>query len=148
MIAVSVVRTSAASAFVIATLMEIISCLGVGSDNNVTVGVFTLTPRNCSVHLLNGCVDNSSLVGIHRLKVCLSACLDSLESKLSAENFKSFFSFFSVVACVDCYLEIAAVCVVCNKTCKILERVESFASSADYKANVLARKVKLNAAFD
>ena len=46
-------------------------------------------------------MNNSSLIRIHWLKICLSACFNSFESKLSAENFKSLFSLFSVVSGIE-----------------------------------------------
>ena len=58
---------SSASAVVISA--EIVPYLWVRSNHNVTVCIFAFAPRNCTVNLLNGSMNNSSFIRIHRLKV-------------------------------------------------------------------------------
>lgn len=111
----------------------------------MAVETLSLAPRDSTVYLLNCGMDYPSLIGIHRLKACLTTCLDSLECELSAENLKSFFSLFTVIAGVDGYLVVGILNMVCNKSGKILECIQSLASSADNKADILALKVDYDA---
>ena len=87
-------------------------------------------------------MDDSSFIGIHGLEACLFTCFNGFEGKLSAEDFKGLFALVAVVADIYGNLDIFLSVVVCDKTCEILQSVESFAASADYEALFLARKVK------
>ena len=85
-------------------------------------------------------MNNSSFVGVHRLKRGFLTCFESLESKLSAEYFKCLFSFFTVVSDIDGNSVITLVNVVGNKSCKVLQSVKSFASVTDDISNIFTVK--------
>ena len=88
-------------------------------------------------------MNDSSLIRIHRVKTDASAVFLNTGSLLFCKLSESVLSLFSVIAGVDGNSLVIFLILVDNKSCKILDSVECFASSADYIA-VTAAAVKVD----
>ena len=90
-------------------------------------------------------MNNSALIGVHRLKGYISACTNGSCSVLFGKRNKSTLALFTVIADVYGNALIARNTAVCNHSCKVLYSVESLAASAYYYAVIIAAvKLKNN----
>ena len=83
-------------------------------------------------------MDDPALIGVHRLKHALFACLSRFDCQSATQGLESLFALFAIVAGIDDDSLISGIDAICRKTGQILQRVHGLASAADDKADVVA----------
>ena len=113
----------------------------------MTVVFLSLAPGFRSFDLLYGGVDDSSLIGIHRLKRVVALVLQRLFRHSLAELLQSFLSFLTVVLYIKGDAVIGIVDMICDKTREILKRVERLSAMSDNKSDIVAGQNQLRGVF-
>ena len=117
------------------------SAAAIGAEANAALGLkhnFSVLPIANALNFLNGGVNNSSFIWVHRLKGVSSAASCHIISFFARKVLQGFNSFFAVIANVDNHSDISAAKLFNIKACKILKRIKRFASSADDDAVIVA----------
>ena len=105
-------------------------------DYNLSAGILTDRMRCNALDFLNSCVNYSSFIGVHRIKNHVFAVFKYLLCTSVSKSTKIVVSLFSVISDVYGNLTVLVIVnsLVYGKTEKILNRIKSLATSADYNA--------------
>ena len=113
------------------------------ANHDMALFIFTDRPACHTFDILNGCMDNASLIRAHRFKCDILLELDSLVRCLGSDCFQCLFALLSEILYIERHLKVTVTGVVRRETDKVLQRGKSVSPMTDHHTEIIIVAVNI-----